>query len=255
MSAIAMQRPATNGFTKRTAAGRSAGSRGHQGAGVERLDGTAAASSEWAGERALVAALQHGDEAVFAQLVDQYHGQLLRLARSYVRDRQVAEEVVQDTWIGVIRGIGRFEGRSSLRTWLFRILANTAKSRGVQEHRSVPFSALAAADADDGSVEADRFVPEGHVWAGHWAAAPGSWGTGPMERLLAKEAQQRIDTAISELPDVQRRVITLRDVEGWSSDEVCDALQISEGNQRVLLHRARTKVRAMVDAYLSETDA
>ena len=216
--------------------------------------GTAAwtGSGASASDRACVAALRRGDEAAFTQLVDRYHGQLLRLAGSYVRDRAVAEEVVQDTWIGVIRGIDRFEGRSSLKTWLFRILTNTAKKRGVREHRSVPFAALAASgDDDDGAVEADRFFPEGHVWAGHWAASPASWGAAPMERLLARESREIVDDAIAELPAAQCQVITLRDVDGRSPEEVCDLLGISEGNQRVLLHRARAKVRAALEEYMA----
>ena len=203
-------------------------------------------------DRACVAALRRGDEAAFAQLVDRYHGQLLRLAGSFVRDRAVAEEVVQETWIGVIRGIERFEGRASLKTWIFRILTNTAKKHGVREHRSVPFSALTpSGEGDDGGPDADRFFPKGHLWAGHWTAPPESWGSAPMERLLAKESQDHITRAIAQLPDVQRQVITLRDVEGWSAEEVCDVLKISDGNQRVLLHRGRSKIREILDDYMT----
>ncbi len=202
-------------------------------------------------DRRLVAALRNGDEAAFVQLIDMYHGAMLRLARSYVSDRAVAEEVVQETWLGVIRGIDRFEGRSSLKTWLFRILTNTAKKRGVRERRTVPFSALAGAadEGDEGVVDAERFLPQGHLWAGHWAAAPTSWGPAPEERLLAGEARQVIEGAIATLPNTQRQVITLRDVDGWSSEEVCSLLEITEVNQRVLLHRARTKVRAALEEY------
>jgi RNA polymerase sigma-70 factor (ECF subfamily) len=205
-------------------------------------------------DRRLVEALRRGDETAFAGLVDMYHSSLLRLARSYVSDRAVAEEVVQETWLGVIRGIERFEGRSSLKTWMFRILTNTAKKRGVRERRSVPFSALAGpGDEDDVTVDADRFLPEGNLWAGHWAAPPTAWGAAPEERLLAGETRGVIEAAVAALPDSQRQVITLRDIEGWSSEEVCNVLDLSEVNQRVLLHRARAKVRAALETYFATT--
>lgn len=199
----------------------------------------------------LVARLRQGDEAAFAWLVDTYHGPLLRLARSFVRDRQVAEEVVQETWLGVIRGIARFEERSSLRTWLYRILTNTARKRGAREARTVPFSALAADGDGEPAVDPDRFVDQGQLWAGHWSRPPDAWGSGPQERLLAREGQELIAAAIATLPEAQRQVITLRDVEGWSSEDVCELLELSEGNQRVLLHRARSKVRQAVEDYFA----
>jgi RNA polymerase sigma-70 factor (ECF subfamily) len=205
-------------------------------------------------DRRLVRALRNGDESAFAELIDLYHGSMLRLARSYVSDRAVAEEVVQETWLGVIRGIDRFEGRSSLKTWIFRILTNTAKKRGARERRSVPFSALAGPDDEGGAVDADRFLPEGHLWAGHWAAPPASWGEAPEERLLAGEAREVIDAAIAALPESQRQVITLRDVDGWSSEEVCNVLDLSEVNQRVLLHRARARVRAALELYFADPE-
>ena len=205
-------------------------------------------------DRRLVAALRNGDEAGFGQLIDMYHASMLRLARSFVADRAVAEEVVQATWLGVIRGIDRFEGRSSLKTWLFRILTNTAKKRGVRERRTVPFSALTTSADEDGAVDADRFLPEDHLWAGHWAAAPASWGSEPEARLIGAEAQDVIKAAIARLPDAQQQVVTLRDVEGWSSEEVCELLDISEGNQRVLLHRGRAKVRNALEDYFASTD-
>jgi len=206
-------------------------------------------------DRQLVAALRNGDESAFARLIEMYHAAMLRLARSYVSDRAVAEEVVQETWLGVIRGIDRFEGRSSLKTWLFRILTNTAKKRGARERRTVPFSSLAGAgeEGDEGAVDADRFHPAGHLWAGHWAAMPHSWGSAPEERLLAGEAREIIEAAIARLPESQRQVITLRDVDGWSSEEVCDLLELTEVNQRVLLHRARAKVRRALDDYFAES--
>ena len=205
------------------------------------------------GERALIDALRRGDETAFVELVRRHGAALLRLARTFVRDRAVAEEVVQETWLAVLDGIDRFEGRSSLKTWIFQILSNRAKTRAVRERRSAPFSSLAAADEDDESaVDADRFRPEGHRWVGHWAAAPADWSALPEERLLGGETLEHVHAAIETLPPRQAEVLVLRDVEGWSPDEVCAALQISDGNQRILLHRARSKVRAALEAYLAE---
>jgi RNA polymerase sigma-70 factor (ECF subfamily) len=200
-------------------------------------------------ERRLVSALRRGDEAAFTALVERYHAPLIRLARTYVRDAAVAEEVVQDTWLGVMRGIDRFEGRSSVKTWLFTILTNIAKKRGAKERRSVPMSALAG--ANDGDLEADRFLADEHPWAGHWAQPPASWDGAPLERLLGGEVREIITKAIAALPDRQARVITLRDVEGWSAEETCALLGITDANQRVLLHRARTAVRACLERYLA----
>jgi RNA polymerase sigma-70 factor (ECF subfamily) len=171
---------------------------------------------------------------------------------TYVRNRAVAEEVVQETWLGVIRGIERFEGRSSLRTWIFRITANIAKTRAERERRSVPFSALRMTeDADEAAVAPERFLDASHDrLAGHWTAPPARWDTIPEERLQSKDTLARIRDAIETLPPAQRAVITLRDIEQWSSDEVCELLEVSEVNQRVLLHRARSKVRAALEQHL-----
>ena len=199
----------------------------------------------------IVAALRAGDERVFRELVERYHASLIRVALMYVRTRAVAEEVVQDTWIGVLQSLPRFEGRSSLRTWIFRILANQARSRAKREARSVPFSALAGDDDASPAVDPDRFLPADHpAVPGHWASPPRSWAARPEDELLGRETRERISAAIDALPAAQRTVISLRDVEGWSSEEVCDLLAISEGNQRVLLHRARSKVRAALEEYL-----
>jgi RNA polymerase sigma-70 factor (ECF subfamily) len=201
-------------------------------------------------ERQLLAALRVGDEQAFGRLVEQYHGSLLRVARTYVRTAASAEEVVQDTWLGVLRGLDSFRGDSSLKTWIFRILANQAKTRALRERRSVPFSALVA---DDGwsAADEDRFLPEDHPeWPGHWASAPASWRELPEQRLLAGETLECIRTAIEALPTAQRQVISLRDVEGWPAEEVCELLGLSDGNQRILLHRARSKVRAALEAHL-----
>jgi RNA polymerase sigma-70 factor, ECF subfamily len=181
---------------------------------------------------------------------------MLRVAMMFVSSRAVAEEVVQEAWLGVLKGLDRFEGRSSLKTWIFRILTNTAKTRGEREGRSVPFSSLAGDTADDEApVDADRFLGPGSRWAGQWASAPRSPRDVPEDRLLAAEARARISAAIDALPENQRAVITLRDVDGFDAEEACDILGISEVNQRVLLHRARAKVRAALEQYLDEEAA
>jgi RNA polymerase sigma-70 factor, ECF subfamily len=198
-------------------------------------------------EASLVARLRSGDESAFRALIEMYHAMLVRVARMYVSSQAVAEEVAQETWLAVLEGIDRFEGRSSLKTWIFRILTNRAKTRGIREGRSLPFSSL---EADGPSVEADRFHGDGHAWPGHWAAQPAGF---PEERLLAGEAREVIERAIEALPPTQRAVISLRDIEGWSAEEVCNALTLSETNQRVLLHRARSSVRAALEQYLGQT--
>ncbi len=204
-------------------------------------------------ERALVAALRRGEEAAFVELVERYGASLLRLARTFVRDRAVAEEVVQETWLAVLNGIDRFEGRSSLKTWIFRILSNRARTRAVRERRSAPFSALAGEGEDDeAAVDADRFRPAGDRWVGSWAAAPSDWSHVPEERLLGRETLERVSEAIQALPPRQAEVLVLRDVEGWEPGEVCAALGITDGNQRILLHRARSKVRAALERYFAE---
>jgi RNA polymerase sigma-70 factor, ECF subfamily len=205
----------------------------------------------------LVAGLRRGDEAAFAALVDRYGPSLLRVANGFVPSRAVAEEVVQETWLGVLRGIDRFEGRSSLKTWLFRILVNTARTRGVRERRSVPFSSLVAreTEANGELVDPDRFFPADHDrYPHHWSIGPTPWDT-PEEALLNGETGDVILAAIEELAPAQRTVITLRDIEGWPSAEVCEALEVSEANQRVLLHRARTKVRSALERHLGAVEA
>jgi len=197
-------------------------------------------------EQQLLAALRAGDEAAFKQLIDRYHASLVRVAQAYVPTRALAEEVAQETWLAVLEGIDRFEGRSSLKTWLFRILTNRAKTRGMRERRSLPFSSL---ESDEGAVDVDRFRGPEEQWPGHWSAPPRGF---PEERLLANETRGVIEQAIAQLPPTQRTVITLRDVEGWSSEEVCNALTLSETNQRVLLHRARSAVRAALERYLGD---
>jgi RNA polymerase sigma-70 factor, ECF subfamily len=175
---------------------------------------------------------------------------MIRVAMAYVPGRAAAEEAVQETWIAVMRGIDGFEGRASLKTWIFRILTNVAMRSGARERRSLPFSALAQAEkTGESSVDPDRFLPADHeLFPGHWAIMPARWPT-PEEGLLAGETREVIAAAIAELPAAQRTVIALRDVEGWSSEEVCRALEISAGNQRVLLHRARSRVRNAIESY------
>jgi RNA polymerase sigma-70 factor (ECF subfamily) len=202
-------------------------------------------------ERVLLEALRAGDEAAFRELVERYHAQLLRVAQIFVPSREIAEEVVQETWVGVLNGLERFEGRSSLKTWIFRILTNTAKTRGRREGRTLPFSALRSPGrVPEPSVEPDHFLDQAHPrYPGHWASKPTDWRLLPEERLLGSEARAELARAIEALPPAQRAVISLRDVEGWSSDEVCNALELSETNQRVLLHRARAKVRRALEQY------
>jgi RNA polymerase sigma-70 factor (ECF subfamily) len=202
-------------------------------------------------EARLIAALRARDESAFAELMREYNAALLRVAQIYVSSRAVAEEVLQETWIGVLNGIDGFEARSSLKTWIFRILTNIAKTRGQREGRTVPFSALERPDAvPEAAVDADRFLPPDHErWPGHWAAKPEPW---PEDRLIAGETREVVQRAIEELPPAQRAVISLRDVEGWSPEEACNALGVTETNQRVLLHRARSKVRQVLEDYLSE---
>lgn len=199
-------------------------------------------------ESELVEALRAGEEAAFAALVERYHSSLVRMARMYVRERSVAEEVAQETWLAVLNGIDRFEERSSLRTWLFRILTNRAKTRGERESRSVPFSSIG--DPEEPAVDPDRFRPEGERYAGGWKEFPTPWEGDPEERLLAGEARRLILETIEQLPPTQRAVITLRDIEGFDAEDVCNVLDVSDTNQRVLLHRARSRVRAALERYL-----
>jgi RNA polymerase sigma-70 factor (ECF subfamily) len=196
-------------------------------------------------ERELVAKLRAGDEAAFRELIATYHPMLVRVARAYVPTQTAAEEVAADTWVAVLEGIDRFQERSSLKTWLFRILTNKAKTRGMRERRTLPFSAL---ESDDSSVDPDRFHGPEHRWPGHWAAPPQGF---PEERLLAAETRAVVEQAIARLPPAQRAVISLRDIEGWDAEEVCNALTLSETNQRVLLHRARSAVRKALEEYLT----
>ena len=200
-----------------------------------------------AADDALLLGLRAGDRDAFAQLVRRHAGALLRFARSFVRDPSLVEEVVQDTWVAALDGLESFEGRSSLRTWLFRILANRARTRLLREGRSVPFSALTGADeGDETALDPDRFDRNGA-----WKDPPGTWSEENPERLVqGAETRVAIEAAIAELPEAQRAVITLRDIEGLDTDEICNLLAITVTNQRVLLHRARARVRQALARHL-----
>ena len=195
--------------------------------------------------------LRAGDEDAFMMLVDKHQAMMLRIARMYVSSQAVAEEVVQDAWIGILQGLPKFEERSSLRTWMYRILANIAKTRGQREGRSQPFSSLV--DLDHGpSVPESWFRGHDDRWPDHWSTFPNDWSGMPEERLLAAETLRVVGDAIDGLPPMQAEVIRLRDVLGWTSADVRNVLDLSETNQRVLLHRARSRVRRAVDAYLEK---
>jgi len=218
----------------------------------QELFGGSQARSPVPEEIGLLERLRQGDEAAFASLVDRHHGALLRLAMAYVSDRSIAEEVVQETWMGVLEGVDRFEGRSSLKTWIFRILTNKAKTRGVRESRHVSFSPLAASEdnPEEPAVDPTRFQTTGH-WAGYWVSYPQPWDENTPEKLLlSQEGTTFLEQAIEALPGKLRQIIVMRDVEGLSSDEACNILGISETNQRVLLHRARSRVRKALEKYL-----
>jgi RNA polymerase sigma-70 factor (ECF subfamily) len=201
-------------------------------------------------DHALVARLRAGDPAAFETLIERHHATMVRVASLFVRDRALAEEVAQETWLAVLERIDCFEERSSLKTWIFRILTNRAKTRAQREGRSVPLSALGVADQSEPAVDPDRFLGPGDPEPGAWASPPRSWETLPEERLLSQETLSLVAEAIEALPPAQREVIRLRDVEGWSADEVVEALGITDGNQRVLLHRARSKVRQALEHHL-----
>jgi RNA polymerase sigma-70 factor (ECF subfamily) len=193
--------------------------------------------------------LRAGDERAFETLVERHYATMLAVARHYVASRAVAEEVVQEAWLGVLKGLDRFEGRSSLKTWILRILVNIARTRGAREARAVPFASLTP-DGEEAAVDPERFRGPGDPFPGHWRAYPDDWRRLPEEALAERETLEVVITAIGELPPPQRIVITMRDIQGCSSDEVCDALQVSEGNQRVLLHRARSKIRSALERHL-----
>lgn len=205
-------------------------------------------------QQRVVDALRAGDEAAFGALIEDMHASMIRLANLYTGTQGAAEDVVQETWLGLIGSLDRFEGRCSLKTWIFRILHHTAQKRAGRERRSVPFSSFIDRDGgDETCVDPGRFLGSGERWAGHWATVPQFWDDVPEQRLASHETRAVIERAIAALPPNQRAVIALRDIEGWDAKEVCSLLQLSEANQRVLLHRARSKVRGDLERYLRET--
>ena len=201
-----------------------------------------------------VAALRAGDERTFRELFARTYPMLKRVARGYVASDAVAEEVVQDTWMAIVTGIDRFEGRSALGTWIFSILANQAKTHGTREKRALPLSSIGPGDAEEPAVDPDRFQTDDEAWPGHWATPPRPWQK-PERRLLSLEAREHLKAALSQLPDRQRLIVALRDVDGHSAEEVCDLLGLSQENQRVLLHRGRSRLRTVLEEYVDEDDA
>jgi RNA polymerase sigma-70 factor (ECF subfamily) len=198
-------------------------------------------------EQELLARLRAGDERAFEMLVARHYATMLSVARSYVQTRAVAEEVVQEAWVGVLRSLERFEGRSSLKTWLMAILVHTAQNRSARERRSAPFASL----APESAVEEGRFQSADEPFPGHWRRYPSSWDAAPDRVAEDRETLRVAMRAIADLPATQQAVIRMRDIEGWGSDEVCAALDVSAGNQRVLLHRARSRVRAALEGHLN----
>jgi len=206
------------------------------------------------GDGSMVERLRNRDEAAFMELVERHHGSLVRLAQTFVSSRSIAEEVAQDTWMAVVQAVDRFEARSSLKTWIFQILINRAKRRGVREARSVSFSALNAANShgSDFAFEPSRFLPSDDPrHPGAWASQPQHWEMTPEQLLLSQECRTHIEHAIADLPELQKEVITLRDIQGWNNQEISDVLGISESNCKVLLHRARSRVRQALEDYLA----
>lgn len=203
----------------------------------------------FASDMQLIERLRRGDEGAFAFLVEMYQKAMVRLALMYVHQREIAEDVVQETWISVLKGLDKFEGRSTLKTWIFSILVNRAKTRAQREGRTLTFSELDDGDGDEPAVESNRFNQ-----AGEWKTFPNSWDEIPEERLLSQETATIVHQTIEQLPPNQRQVITMRDINGLSSEEVRNVLNISETNQRVLLHRARATVRRALERYLDRKD-
>jgi RNA polymerase sigma-70 factor (ECF subfamily) len=202
-----------------------------------------AASELSRSEAELVAALGRGDQRVFAELVADWSSAMLRIAGAHVESRAVAEEVVQEAWLVVLRDLARFEGRSSLRTWVLGIVVNLARARARAERRSVPLPL-----GEEPAVEAARFRPASDPWPGHWRVPPAPWPR-PEDELLATELRDVILRAVEALPEAQREVLVLRDLEGFGAAETCNVLGLSDTNQRVLLHRARSRVRSAIERY------
>ncbi|MCB0949296.1 MAG: RNA polymerase sigma factor [Mycobacterium sp.] len=204
----------------------------------------------WATDDELIAALRKGDGGAFQALVDTLHAPLVRLARMYV-STATAEDAVQDTWVAVVRSIGAFEGRASLKTWVFRIMLNRVRTLARREAKTLPFATAGPETDPHPSVDPRRLVhPE--LGAHHWVDVPARWELLPEQRLMSAEVRSVIIEAMQKVPDAQREVLTMRDIEGWSSQETCEALGISAVNQRVLLHRGRASLRAVLEDYLND---
>lgn len=218
-------------------------------AGIARVPRPRAPETRAARDPDDLVALRRGDQSAFLALVRRLHPSMVRLATTYVSSREIGEEVAQDTWVAVLEELDRFEGRSSLKTWIFRILTNQAKTRGVREKRSAPFSSLAVQAEAAAEIEPlESFLDAGHRWCGHWAVPVHAWQV-PEEQLLTAELGELLARALDTLPPAQRAVVVLRDGQSLSSREVCDLLEISEANQRVLLHRGRLRVRRAIAEY------
>jgi len=212
-----------------------------------------AGASVTASDEQTVAALRAGDERVFRELFARTYPMLTRVARGYVASDAVAEEIVQDTWLAIVTGIDRFEGRSALGTWIFSILTNQAKTHSARERRALPFSSVTPSDVEEPAVDPDRFQKDDQAWPGHWATPPRPWQK-PERRLLSLEARDRLKDALAQLPERQRLIVGLRDIDGRSAEEVCDLLGLSQENQRVLLHRGRSRLRAVLEQYFDAAD-
>jgi RNA polymerase sigma-70 factor (ECF subfamily) len=202
-----------------------------------------------ASDQQTVAALRAGDERTFRELFERSYPMMKRVARGYVGSDAVAEEIVQDTWMAIVTGIDRFQGRASVGTWIFSILTNQAKTHSARERRAMPFSSVPQAGADEPVVDPDRFQKDDEAWPGHWATPPRPWQR-PERRLMSLEARERLKDALKQLPDRQRVIVGLRDVEGLTAEEVCGLLDLSQENQRVLLHRGRSRLRAVLEEYV-----
>jgi RNA polymerase sigma-70 factor, ECF subfamily len=209
---------------------------------------TAGQTSETLRDQELVAALQTGDEYAFRDLFDQTCPMMKRVARGYVDSEAVADEIVQEAWLAVLTSIHRFEGRSALRTWIVSIVVNQAKSHSSRERRTLPLSCVGTS-GEGPAVDADRFQNADDAWPGHWATPPRPWDK-PERRLLSLEARSRMKEALAQLPERQRLIVGLRDIDGYSAEEVCELLDLSQENQRVLLHRGRSRLRACLEEYV-----
>ena len=214
----------------------------------------ASPKSAWALDERTISGLRAGDEETFRELFHRSYPMMKRVARGYVDSDAVAEEIVQDTWMAIVTGIDRFEGRCALSTWLFSILTNQAKTHSARERRSLPFSCVAPADVQESAVDPDRFQKDDEAWPGHWAAAPRPWHK-PERRLLSLEARQELKAALARLPERQRTIVALRDIDGLSAEEARDLLGVSQENQRVLLHRGRSRLRTFLEEYLDGAPA